>query len=310
MSRIRVGISGWTYAPWRGVFYPPGLRQADELRFASQAFASIEINGSFYSLMRPDNYRTWAEAAPPDFQFAVKGGRYITHMKRLRDARQGLANFFASGVLALGEKLGPFLWQLPPSLKFDAGVLREFLQLLPRSTREIEDLARGHDARLAGRALASRRGPACRVRHALEVRHESFSDPRYLELLREFGVASCAADSAGLYPLIDEQTTDFAYVRLHGAERLYVSGYDPPALRAWAERVRRYAERGDVYVYFDNDVKVRAPFDAENLTRILGGQRPKPLPKSLASVTEEPRSTWEAWRPRAASPSAPRRGLP
>lgn len=297
MSRVRVGISGWSYAPWRGVFYPPGLRQASELAHASRAFSSIEINGSFYSLMRPNSYRTWREATPSGFVFALKGSRYITHMKRLRDARQGLSNFFASGVLALGEKLGPFLWQLPPSLRFDPDVIRQFLELLPKTAREIESLARGHDARLSGRSLVQAGLHIGRVRHALEVRHPSFVDPRYVDLLREHGVASCVADSAGKYPLIDEPTADFSYVRLHGAERLYVSGYDTRALRAWARRVRGYAQRGDVYVYFDNDVKVRAPFDAENLERILQSRRPKPLPASLSDVTEEPRTNWAAWQP-------------
>ena len=299
MSRIRVGISGWNYPPWRGIFYPPGLRRAKELEFASRAFPSIELNGSFYSLMRPESYRAWHAATPDDFVFAIKGGRYITHMKRLRDARQGLANFFASGVLALGRKLGPFLWQLPPSLRFDADVVRQFLQLLPKTQQELEKLARSHDSRLKERALVESEAELGRVLHTVEVRHPSFVDPRYFELLREFGVASCAADSAGRFPLLDEQTTDFSYVRLHGAERLYVSGYDNRALRSWAKRVRSYASCGDVYVYFDNDVKVRAPFDAQNLDRIINGRRPKPLPAQLSSVTEEPRSSWDAWRPRS-----------
>ena len=294
---IRIGISGWRYEPWRGAFYPADLKQDDELAYASRKLATIEINGSFYSLQRPEYYARWRDQTPPGFAFSVKGGRYITHMKRLRDARQGLSNFFASGMLALGEKLGPFLWQLPPSLRFDPDVLRQFLAMLPKTAREIESLARGHDARLDGRALVDAEGRIGRVRHALEVRHPSFVDPRYIDLLREYGVASCVADSAGKYPLIDEPTADFSYVRLHGAERLYVSGYDNRALRAWARRARAYAEGGDVHVYFDNDVKVRAPFDAQNLERILQNRRPRALPASLSEVTEEPRSTWAAWQP-------------
>jgi uncharacterized protein YecE (DUF72 family) len=294
-GRVRIGISGWTYPPWRGVFYPDELPQTQELAFASRAFPTIEINGSFYSLMRPENYRAWYAAVPEDFVFAVKGGRYITHMKRLKDAERGLANFFASGLLALREKLGPILWQLPPSLRFDSGVLREFLLQLPKTTTELSRLARRHDARLDGRSFheVDHDRP---VRHTLEVRHESFVDARYLELLAEHGVAACVADSAGLYPLIDERTASFAYARLHGEKQLYVSGYSGRALAPWATRIKGWAERGDVFVYFDNDVKVRAPFDALNLTRKLEGKRAKPLPSSLAGVTEEPRTTWDAWK--------------
>jgi uncharacterized protein YecE (DUF72 family) len=294
---VRVGISGWNYPPWRKVFYPEGLRQADELNFASRAFPTIEINGSFYSLMRPASYQAWYEATPPDFVFSVKGGRFITHMKRLRDAEGALANFFASGLLCLREKLGPILWQLPPTLRFDPGVLRAFFELLPRTTREIERLARRHDARLKGRSVVEAAGASRPVRHTLEVRHPSFMDARYVELLREYGVASCVADSAGLYPVIEDLTADFAYARLHGAQRLYVSGYSTRDLRPWVARVRAWRAQRDVFVYFDNDVKVRAPFDARNLARLLDGKRPLPLPTSLQAVTEEPRSEWEAWRP-------------
>src|SRR6478735_4690310 len=259
--RIRVGISGWRYPPWRRVFYPAGLRQADELSFAARAFPTIEINGSFYSLQRPQSYRAWAAATPDDFVFSVKGGRFITHMKRLRGVESALANFFASGLLALGPKLGPILWQLPPSFRFDADVLRRFFDLLPRSSREVELLARKHEPRLSGRSHVDAVDPALPVRHALEVRHDSFADPRYIDILREHRIASCVADSAGLYPMIDEVTADFSYARLHGASELYVSGYSTKELKSWATRARRWQESGDVFVYFDNDVKVRAPFD-------------------------------------------------
>lgn len=295
-GRVRIGISGWRYPPWRRVFYPVGLRQADELTFASRAFPSIELNGSFYSLLRPSTYQRFHAETPADFVFTVKGGRFITHMRRLRNVESALANFFASGVLCLGHKLGPFLWQLPPSQRFDAGLLREFFQLLPRTMAELSQLARKHDARLDGRSAVEPCAPDLRVRHALEVRHPSFVDPRFIELLGEHGIACCVADSAGLYPLIDETTADFAYARLHGAERLYVSGYSSADLKPWAARVRRWQRRGDVYVYFDNDVKVRAPFDAQNLSRLLEGKRARPLPASIEAVTEEPRSEWAAWR--------------
>jgi len=294
--RARIGISGWTYAPWRKVFYPPGLRQADELAFASREFPTIEINGSFYSLMRPESYRAWHDRVPDDFVFAVKGGRFITHMLRLRNVKTALANFFASGLLCLGHKLGPVLWQLPPSLRFEPDVLRRFCDLLPRTTAAVERLARQHDARLDGRSVVDATTGNLPVRHTLEVRHPSFADPRYVELLREYGVASCVADSAGLYPMIEDLTADFAYARLHGKKRLYVSGYSPKDLAPWAERVRRWRQSGDVFVYFDNDVKVRAPYDARNLARLVEGEPLQRPPGKLRHVSEEPRTGWADWR--------------
>jgi uncharacterized protein YecE (DUF72 family) len=295
--RVRVGISGWNYPHWRGVFYPKGLRQADELRFASREFSTIELNGSFYSLMRPSSYRAWYAAVPDDFVFAIKGGRFITHLKRLRDVETPLANFFASGLLCLREKLGPILWQLPPNVRFDPDVLSAFFELLPKSLSEIEKLARKHDARLSGRAAVEAEEANRPVWHALEVRHESFADPRYLDVLRAYGIASCVADTAGLYPLIEEQTADFSYARLHGAEQLYVSGYDSKHLKPWVTRIRRWQASGrPVFVYLDNDVKARAPFDAQNLTRLLSGRAPHRLPVAIDTVTEEPRTEWAAWR--------------
>ena len=267
---VRVGISGWTYPPWRGVFYPKGLRQADELAHVGTRLRSVEINGSFYSLQRPHSYRAWAAATPDDFVFSVKGGRFITHMKKLADVEVPLANFFASGVLALGPKLGPVLWQLPPTLGFDVGRLRAFLELLPRSTADAAGLARSHDSRLDGRALTETDADRP-LRHAFEVRHESFRSPDLVALAREHRVAVVVADTAGRWPFLDEDTADFAYARLHGDTELYVSGYDDAALDAWADRVRSWTASGrDVFVYFDNDVKVRAPFDAMALAGRLG----------------------------------------
>lgn len=266
---MRVGISGWTYPPWRGVFYPKRLPHRAELGYAAERLNSIEINGSFYSLQHPDSYRGWYGQTPPGFVFSVKGGRFITHMKRLRDVRTPLANFFASGVLALREKLGPILWQLPPTLGFDADRLAEFFAQLPRSTSEAAWLARRHDERLAGRALTTTDADRP-LRHAVEVRHASFAVPAFTRLLREHAIAVVVADTAGKWPLIREVTTDFAYVRLHGDVELYTSGYSPKALADWAELLRGWAGEGhDAYVYFDNDVKVRAPFDAMALADLL-----------------------------------------
>lgn len=285
---IRVGISGWTYGPWRGVFYPEGLRQADELHFASREFSSIELNGSFYSLQYPSSYLSWYQATPEGFVFSIKGGRYITHIRRLKDVRSALANFFASGMFALREKLGPILWQLPPTLRFDPDVLRAFFDLLPRNTREMEQLAKAHDSFLEGRSLVEA-GHDADLSYAVEVRHPSFLDGKYVDLLREYSIASCVADSAGKYPVIENLTGTIAYARLHGAKQLYTSGYDAQELRWWAERILAWRGGHDatearivpdgkraalrrkrpVYVYFDNDVKVHAPYNAHELVRQL-----------------------------------------
>ena len=272
-GEVRIGISGWTYLPWRGEFYPPGLRQKDELTYAASLLTSIEINGSFYSLQRPNSYVSWRDRTPGSFLFSVKGGRFITHMKRLDDVRAPLANFFASGLLALGEKLGPILWQVPPTLGFDPDLLEHFFGLLPRSTTAAARLAADHDARVDGRTWLTTDADRP-IRHALEVRHESFINPSFLALLRKHDIAVVVADTAGRWPLIREVTSDFAYIRLHGDTELYASGYTDKALDSWAELVREWAVRGhDVYVYFDNDMKVRAPFDAmalsERLTDLL-----------------------------------------
>jgi uncharacterized protein YecE (DUF72 family) len=272
MGEIRVGISGWTYAGWRGDFYPPGLPHKQELAYAAERFDSIEINGSFYSLQRPSSYAGWRDQTPDDFLFAVKGGRYLTHMKRLRDVEAPLANFFASGVLALGPKLGPVLWQLPERFTFDAEVLGAFFDLLPRTVGDAAALARHHDDKLAeDRALTrSPRGQADRpVRHALEFRHESFCTDEAFALLREHDVACVVADTAQRWPMAEQVTSDLVYVRLHGDQELYVSGYGEAALDAWAEKCRRWAEDADVVVYFDNDAKGFAPYDALRLIERL-----------------------------------------
>ncbi len=269
MPQTRIGISGWTYPPWRRVFYPDGLPQRRELEFASRQVGSIEINGTFYALQQPDSFRGWAEQTPDEFVFSVKGGRFITHLKKLRDVDTALANFLASGVLALGPKLGPLLWQLPPNLGYDAERVEAFLSLLPRTTPEAAELAAQHDERVADRAWITTDADRP-VRHAIEVRHASYETPSFFALLRAYGVAAVTADTAGKWPLIEEQTADFSYLRLHGAEELYSSGYSDEALDRWADKVRAWGQGRDVFVYFDNDVKVRAPFDAMGLMRRLG----------------------------------------
>lgn len=271
VATIRIGISGWRYPPWRGVFYPAGLPQRRELAYAAEHLRTVEINGSFYSLQRPESYRAWAQQTPEDFVFAVKGARFITHMKKLADIRAPLANFLASGVLALGDKLGPVLWQLPPMLGFDAERLGAFFAMLPRSTAAAAVLAAQHDQRLDGRAW-TQATVDLPLRHAVEVRHASFRTPAFVALARAHDVAVVTADTAGKWPLLEDQTSDFAYARLHGDQELYVSGYSAEALASWAERIRRWYDGGrrDVFVYFDNDVKVRAPYDAMALAELLG----------------------------------------
>lgn len=269
---IRIGISGWRYPPWRGTFYPPGLPQRRELAYVSERMNSVEINGTFYALQRPSSFAAWAAQTPPDFEFAVKGGRFITHMKKLAGVEMPLANFLASGVLGLGAKLGPMLWQLPPNLGFHAERLAAFFELLPRTAGRAAEIAAGHDARItADRELVTATDPGHRIRHGLEVRHESFRQPAAVALLRAYDIATVIGDNPGKWPILEEMTSDFMYVRLHGDTELYASGYTDEALDRWAAKIRGWAEVGqDVYVYCDNDAKVRAPYDAMGLLSRLG----------------------------------------
>lgn len=234
MGKIHIGISGWRYRPWRGVFYPEGWTQSRELEFASRQLPTIELNGSFYSLQRPSSYSAWYAATPPGFIFSHKGNRYLTHILRLGDGIEpAMANVMASGVLTLREKLGPFLWQLPPNFRFDAERLERFFQLLPRDMQAAQALARQHEPRMNGR-VALDIDTNHKLRHALEIRHESFNDPAFVALLRKYKVALVVADTAGKWPDYEDVTADFMYIRLHGAQELYASGYDDAALDHWA----------------------------------------------------------------------------
>jgi uncharacterized protein YecE (DUF72 family) len=267
VAQILVGVSGWSYPHWRGGFYPAGLPHHEELHHLSTRLGSVEINASFYALQSPSRYAGWRDAVGPGFRFAVKGSRYITHQRRLNDPEPGLANFFASGPLALGAELGPFLWQLPASLHFDARRVADFLQALPGDTDEAAALAT-----TAGRHVPAVDpvSPPKRLRHALEVRHESYRDPGFAAMLGDLGVAVVLADSAGEFPGFQQITADFAYVRLHGPQRIYHGSYGPDAIRAWAGRLRRWRDEGlDCYVYFDNDADGAAPFDAMALAQAL-----------------------------------------
>ncbi|MHC8289046.1 DUF72 domain-containing protein [Pseudomonas sp. XS1P51] len=284
MAAIHIGISGWRYAPWRGDFYPKGLTHKRELQFASRAVNSIEINGSFYALQRPERYAQWYAETPADFIFSVKAPRFITHIRRLRDIHKPLANFFASGVLELKDKLGPILWQFPPSFKFDAELFESFLEQLPLDTEQAAALAHQHDSHVNGRASmkAYQKKP---LRHAVEIRNESFVDPAFVRLLKRHNAALVIADTAGIWPYREDITSDFVYLRLHGAQELYASGYTPQALKHWGDRIEAWhhgkqpsdpqliaprqkpkaRKSREVFCYFDNDIKVRAPFDARSL---------------------------------------------
>jgi uncharacterized protein YecE (DUF72 family) len=314
MASIRIGTSGWRYAPWRGTFYPAGLPHRCELEYLASRLNTVEINGSFYSLQRPESWGAWYAQTPPTFLFAVKGPRFITHMKRLRDVETPLANFFASGIFHLRDKLGPILWQFPPQFRFDAERMRAFFERLPQDTSSALRLARKRDERMKGRvrlAIDANRP----LRYAVEIRHESFLDATFVQLLRECGIALVIAETAQRWPLVEDVTADFLYLRLHGDKTLYQSGYEDAALERWARRIQLW-RRGsepkdalkivgrkapstgprDVFVYFDNtDVKLRAPFDAMTLMRKLGltqersDRRPTRRPAALRSGASEVR---------------------
>ncbi len=284
-GKVRIGISGWTYAPWRGEFYPKGMPQKCELEYATRQFNSLEINGTFYGMQRPDAFGNWAERAPDGFVFAVKAPRFITHIRRLREVQTPLANFIASGLLRLGPKLGPILWQFPPNFRFDAERIEAFLRLLPHDTRAAARYGRQHDDRLKAKAWL--KVDANRpMRHAFEIRNETFCTRAFIDLLREHDVALVCADTVE-WPRLMDLTSDFVYCRLHGSQELYASGYDDKSLDEWAARVLSWAMGGepadaervagkaprrtrDVFVYFDNDMKVRAPFDATALAAQVG----------------------------------------
>jgi uncharacterized protein YecE (DUF72 family) len=294
MASIRIGISGWRYTPWRGVFYPQDLPQRAELHYASRILSTIEINGSFYSLQRPESYARWFADTPDDFMFTVKGPRYITHMRRLREVEEPLANFLASGLFNLGAKLGPILWQFPPNFKYECARMQAFLALLPQDTDAARAIARKRStAFMKGRTRLAT-GASRALRHAIEIRHESFLEASFVDLLRAHNVALVIAETARRWPMAQDITADFVYMRLHGDQQLYRSGYQDKALTRWARRIRAWhrgaepadahrivdqkaprAKARDVYCFFDNtDVKLRAPRDAQTLMKKLGVARP------------------------------------
>ena len=327
---VRIGVSGWTYPPWRGVFYPDKVAQKNELAYAAGIFSSIEINGTFYSLQMPSSFGAWDSATPDDFVFSIKGPRYITHILRLRDAQKPIANFFAQGVLHLGAKLGPILWQLPPNFKWNAAQLEEFFALLPRDTAAASEMAKEHADRIKGPgALAAKTNAP--LRYAVEIRNETFRTPDFVALLRKYNIAVCCADTVE-WPRMMDVTSDFMYLRLHGEGERYVSGYDAASLDTWSARIREWAagrepadaERaGDaaaasaprnVFAYFDNDVKVRAPYDAQHLMARLRDlmpptrRDPRPIEMAAPPTDLVPAQTEE--KPRSRPPAQSRRAAP
>jgi uncharacterized protein YecE (DUF72 family) len=244
---IRVGIGGWVFPPWRGTFYPKGLKQAEELGYASRHVTAIEINGTFYRLQTPTSYKKWHDETPDDFVFSLKGSRFITHRNDLATAAPYLERFFDSGLAELGEKLGPILWQFAPNLQFDESNVAAFVEALPK--------------RLANRTL----------RHVLEVRHRSFADPAFADLLRRHEVAIAQVEDEK-YPAFDAVTADFVYARLRRCKEDEPTGYSPEGLDAIAQRFRDHAAAGrDCFVYFINGAKVRAPHAAQALIPRLRG---------------------------------------
>lgn len=260
---IRAGIGGWTFEPWRGVFYPKGLAQAQELAYASRHLTSIEINGTFYRTQSPATFMKWAAETPDDFVFSIKGPRYAVNRRVLADAGDSIARFFDSGPTALGDKLGPLLWQFAPTKKFDEADFGAFLELLPQKRDGIS------------------------LRHAIEVRHPSFCTKSFITLLRRFGMQAVFADHA-TYPAIPDITGDFVYLRLQKGKDSVKTGYAPKAIGTWAERAQTWAQGGipddlepiaptrikkqprDVFVYFIHEGKVRAPAAAQAFIKRLG----------------------------------------
>lgn len=245
-GRIRIGIGGWTFPPWRGVFYPPDLPQKRELEFASRRLGAIEINATFYGRQSPKSWEKWADTAPDDFQFAIKGSRFCVTRTRLAECSEGLQNFFAQGFAALGPKLGPVLWQFAPRRQFDPEDIAAFIDLQP--------------AELDG----------IRLRHAMEPRHESFRDERFFDLCRKRDIAIVFEDSDE-FPLIEADTASFAYARLQCMNEDVPTGYSPAKLDEFAERIRGWADGGrDCYIFLINGAKVRAPAAALALQERLG----------------------------------------
>ena len=243
-GKIFVGVGGWNFAPWRGSYYPKGVTQAKELHYSSRQLTSIEINSTFYGLQKPATFKKWHDETPDGFVFSVKAPRFVTNRRSLASAASSIERFLGSGVLELGDKLGPINWQLAPEKEFDAADLAAFLALLPR--------------KVEGREL----------RHALEARHESFDCEEFVKLVREHEVAVVEAGDSE-YPHIEARTAPFSYLRVMGTKASAPKGYTPAALARWRERAQTLAKEGDVFLYFISGAKQRNPQAAMALIESL-----------------------------------------
>lgn len=303
MAKIRIGMSGWTFEGWRGDFYPKGLTQKKELEFASRKVNSIEVNGTFYALQKPSTFQRWYDETPEDFCFSIKAPQYITHVKRLKEVDEAVANFFASGLFCLREKLGPILWQFPPNVTLKDDRFEKFLDLLPHDSNAAVEIAKKHSPKMDGRSELSFPGDSP-LRHAFEFRHPSFQNPEFIELLRKHGVAVVFAHSGLKSPYMEDVTADFIYARMHGQEPQFKKGYPQSVLSWWADRVSLWTQgkqpkdalcvseekpkviQRDAFIYFDTEEKAYAPSDALNLTQRLGVKRllPEEKKKSLTQA--------------------------
>ncbi len=273
MAKTWVGISGWTFPGWRGTFYPKDLTQKRELQYASRQLSSIEINGTFYSLQRPETFQRWSDQVPENFIFAVKAPQYITHIRRLKEVAEPLANFFASGLLCLRKKLGPILWQFPPNVMLKDDRFEKFLRLLPQDAKSASRLARKHGKKVEGRAFTKAQGDF-KVRHAFEFRHKSFLNKDFVDLLREHNVAFVFAHEGGeRAPYTEDPTADFIYARLHGEGKRFKKGYPDREIAEWASKISHWNRKGlDAFVYFSNEAKVYSPNGATKLLKKLGAE--------------------------------------
>jgi uncharacterized protein YecE (DUF72 family) len=244
-GRIGIGVGGWTFEPWRGVFYPEGLSQKRELEFASRALTSIEINGTYYSTFKPDSWRKWRDDTPDGFVFSVKASRFCTNRKILADAKESVDRFIAQGLTELGPKLGPINWQFMATKKFDPADFGAFLALLPKEKDGLK------------------------LRHAMEVRSKTFATPAFYDLARQHNVAVVYAKDED-FPEIDEPTADFTYARLMASQEDLPDGVTEAELDGFAKQARGWAKRGDVFLYFISGAKVRNPAAAQALIKKLG----------------------------------------
>lgn len=287
MAKIHIGISGWTFEGWRGDFYPKGVPQKKELEFASRKVNSIEVNGTFYSLQKPATFERWYSETPENFVFSVKAPQYITHIKRLKEVDGALANFLASGLLCLKEKLGPILWQFPPNVTLKDDRFEKFFEMLPHDSKQAAKQAKRHSESLDGRTYTKADGDF-KVRHAFEFRHPSFMNPEFIDLMRKHGVAVVFAHAGGIKaPYMEDLTADFVYARMHGQEEKFKKGYTKETLEWWADRVSQWTQgkqptdaqcmsdtkpksiKRDAFIYFDTEAKEYAPYDALNLMQRL-----------------------------------------